>query len=79
MNLPQTSTSEFTEETPNDVPLIPLEPNIQIKDSSADTVDMQPISYRIHSGRPDGNALNSSREPKSQEPVINKSCCCILL
>ena len=77
-----TSTSEFTtSEAPLVIPNIPIQtpPGKYDTDSNSDTVSMQPISYRVHSGRPDGNGYRSVRLPQSARVVPPKSLCCLLI
>ena len=74
-----TTTSEFTSETPALVPNIPMQNINNENDTNSDTVSMKPISYRVHSGRPDGNGYRSVRVPQSARVVPPKSLCCLII
>ena len=76
-----TTTSEFTSETPLPIPNIPIQAADSSKecDSDSDTVSMKPISYRVHSGRPDGNGYRAVRGARSARVVPPKSSCCLLI
>ena len=76
----ETSTSEFTtSEAPVIIPNIPIQTQPDKYETDSDTVSMQPISYRVHSGRPDGNGYRSVRGPQTARVIPPKSLCCLLI
>lgn len=75
----ETTTSEFTSQTQDNIPKIPIPQQSCNATSTSETVEMKPISYRVKSGRPDRNVLKPARQSKSARPKDPESSCCLLI